>query len=197
MRHVYHVSFIFTIFIVCINWSEQSTSVEGRKKQAINFKGIITTQNNEKISVENISIARLYKQIPVYDAPDKKTKKGKLEKNPKEGIVTRIDLSEIDKIIVPEPETIWSFQPEKRMRKLEYVEIIVISSNTEKTKHRYLIEVDRKIICDEINSAGPIEKDIPLPAIKNIQITGFTSRESETQQGKQCPTTPSCPVDKR
>jgi tmRNA-binding protein len=194
MMHYFHrYLFYFIILLWCANWSEQGSNIDGRKKQAINFTGTLITQQGDEISIENISIGRLYKQIPVYEMPLKTEKKLTLDKNPLEGIITRIDLAEISELLVPEPEKIWYFQKKERSRKTEYIEITIVSKDTEHTTRHYLIELGRKIICDEVNAAGPIEKDIPLSAVKKLQIKGFTIRDTKQSLPIVCPP---CPIAK-
>lgn len=186
----YQIFLSCVIIASCVNWSEQNSTVEGRRKQAINFSGTLVTQQGDTLSVENISIGHLYKQIPVYEMPMKRNEQYTLDKNPKNGIITRIDLAEIEKILIPHPDIIWKFESKERSRKIEYIQIIVISNDPEKTQHNYLIDLERKVICDEVNPAGPIEKDIPLPAIKQLVISGFKARETD-QRRASCPP---CPV---
>ncbi len=114
MNNLSRVSLACTLIVICANWSGQETSVDGPTKQAVNFKGTIVPQQGDPISVENISIGRMYKQIPVYQAPENqqttKPSTNRLLTDPKEGIITRIDLSEINQIIVEDPDTLWSYQ---------------------------------------------------------------------------------------
>lgn len=199
MKHFFHVSLVTATFFLCTNWSSQETSVDGRTKHAVNFKGTITPQHGNPFTAENISIGRMYKQIPVYEAPtlqnlEVNQKTNILDSNPKDGIITYIDLSEISQIMVSDPDTLWSFQKKQHNRKIDYIVITVISNDEQKTQHNYLIEVDRKITCDEINAAGPIEKDIPWPAIKSITIHCFTPRETAQEKGKLCTPSQPCPV---
>lgn len=201
MKHFFHLSLATTTLLLCTNWSSQETSVDGRTKHAVNFKGTIIPQRGNSFSAENISIGRMYKQISVYEAPaaqdveaQTNQKINKLITNPKDGIITYIDLSEISQILVLDPDTLWSYQAKQRNRKIDYIVITVISNDEQKTRHNYLIEVDRKITCDEINAAGPIEKDIPWPAIKSITINCFTPREVEQGNNKVCRPSQPCPV---
>ena len=52
--------------------------------------------------------------------------------------------------------------------------MIVISKSG--TKHPYLLERKTKVYCDEIDTAGPVEKVVPLPAIKSLIIDGYSFR---------------------
>lgn len=206
MNYLSCLSIASLTILLCTNWSNQETTVDGYNKQAVNFKGVIITQRDETIKVENISIGRMYKQIPVYDVPKNNTQAtaqptaNRLSTDPKDGIVTRIDLSEIAQIMVPDPDTLWIYQKNKHARKIEYITINVISNDTQQTKHTYLIDIDRKLVCDEINEAGPITKDIPLPAIKSLTISCFGPREAQEPKKptKTCPSSsqacPICPV---
>lgn len=159
-----------------INWSAQEATIEGKKKQEINFYGTVTTRQEKTFKVENISIAGLFKQIPLYESPAKTEDTSHfLKSDPKRGIITRIDLVEICNI--KPGTTIWTYQKGKGYRKVEYIEIIVTSNDQQKTQNTYLIELTRKIICEEVNDAGPIEKEIPLDALKNLNIEGYKYRD--------------------
>lgn len=167
-----------------VNWSTEETTIESRRKQEVNFYGNVITQQGKTYKVENISIARLYKQISLYEAPSKTDKDHILSSDPKRGIITKIDLVEIYNIHVPHPKTIWTYQRKNGYRKAEYVEIIITSNDQQKTKNSYLIDLQRKVICDEVNDAGPIEKDIPFTALKNLTIEGYKYRDLKKQVPK-------------
>lgn len=186
--------------VLFINWSTQET-ISGGSKPTINFYGKLKTQQGNAYSIENITVDHLFKQIPLYEVPtpasleaQDETKNGqnndkqtgiRLATSPINGIITKIDLSETSEIRVLEPEKVYFFQRKKGYRTLEFIEIEIISADQEKTKHTYLIEADRKIYCDEINPAGPIEKEVPVQAIKSLEIEGYhfrdTLKKAETQ----------------
>lgn len=179
--------------ILCINWSSQET-IAGKVKPHINFYGKLNTHQGKTYTIENITIDHLLKQVPLYEVPSKqttppesesaKTTDGeqhagtRLASNPTSGIITKIDLSETSEIRVPRPETTYYFQRKKGFRTLDFVEIEIISADKEKTKHTYLIETDRKVYCDEVNPAGPIEKEVPIQSIQSLGIEGYHFRDT-------------------
>ncbi len=180
-----------------INWRGAEPTIDGNLKHKVNFSGTLTTHQGATYDVDNISFDRKYKQITMYDKPsehpkpifnkESKSQEIQLNVNPfKDYIATKIDLSETGKIQVPSPGTIWVYQKKKKHRKLKFTEVIVISKSN--TKHHYLLERKTKVYCDEIDAAGPVEKIVPLPAIKSLKIDGYSFRDS-IAGGAQAPKT--------
>jgi hypothetical protein len=198
--------FLYTcLCIICAtivgNWGQTETTIEGDKKQQVNFYGsLLTHQAKEAIKVDNISIGGKYKQIPMIekpaltqdmqqatmDSPGKIARKEvKLEVDPKtELVTTKIDLSEVSAIQIPNPQTIWSYQKQTGSRKIEFLEVIIVSNSQQKTEAHYLLEARTKIYCDEINDAGPIEKEVPLAAVNILAINGYKFRTLQTNETK-------------
>lgn len=164
---------------IVINWG-QNNSVEGRTKHKLNFFGTVTTVQGKTFPVENISIARMYQNIPVYDVPTKTDSK-ELAHDPRKGIVTKLDLGEISRLSVSDPNTLWIYKKRKGLREVEYIQITVISKDPQETKRNYLIEVNRKLLCDEKNQAGPLEKVIPLTALDTLTIDGYRYRDDKKE----------------
>ncbi len=186
MNTIRHILYIVGCSLIIINWSSEETSEEGRVKQRVNFSGIITTQAGKQLKVENIAIGRTYKQIKFYELPEQQTDLV-LSKNPVDGIISQIDLSEIKEMRIPHPDQIWTYQQKPGSRPVEYIEIEVISNDTKRTKHNYLIDMKRDITCDEMNDAGPIEKKAPFNALKSLIITGYEDRDLSKARTKKCP----------
>jgi hypothetical protein len=78
---------------------------------------------------------------------------------------------------------------------------------TDGTKSGYLASSRMMLYCDrETHAAGPQEKDVPLAAIKELTITGFTKKEDSkikptettpsSQKASACPACPSCAAPK-
>ena len=179
--------------VTLINWRGPEPTVDGNLKHKVNFYGKLTTHQGAKYDVDNISFDRQYKQITMYDKPSEHPKPVNqeilLNVNPsKNYIATKIDLSETSEIQVPNPYTIWIYQKKKKKRKLKFIEVIVVSKSN--TKHHYLLERKTKVYCDEIDTAGPVEKIVPLPAIKSLKIDGYSFRDS-IAGGVQVPKTKS------
>jgi len=189
---VHKILFPLSLIFLLTNWTDQNSTVEGRGIQKVNFYGTLTTHQNKILQIDNISVADIYKQIPVYEKPSPETVKAKnsLETNPNI-IIFSLDLSEIGEIQIPFPDTTWTYQ--ENGRKVEYLEIVVISNDTNKTKREYLIEKNRIFYCREKNNAGPTEIKLQPAAIKSLKILGFKHRDEikqEESQKKACPHTP-------
>ncbi len=185
MKRILLVAISAISIITLVNWRGPEATVEGNSKHKVNFSGKLITHQGEEYSVDNISIGNKYKQINMYDKPSKHAKAGfnteskrreiQLDTNPKTDLtVTKIDLSEIKELQIPEPNTVWIYQKKKKHRKLKFTEVIVISKSD--TKRHYILERKTKIYCDEIDKAGPVEKIVPLPAIDRLIIEGYSFR---------------------
>ncbi len=195
--------------MILAGWGTSESNIAGDKKQAVNFSATIETWANPdtEIKVENLSIDNLYKQIPLYLKPavsnprpdasavaldcskcfpdkavtsSKKYKEFILEGDPRNTLIeTKIDLAEVSEIIIPHPDEIWTYQKEKGYNKTEYIEMVIISKDTKKTKTSYLIEKRKRIYSDRINAAGPEEQEVPLEALKSLKIDGYSDRKIE------------------
>ncbi len=177
-------------------WGSDETNIHGDKKQAINFYGVLTTQQDKQYTVDNIAIGRETKHIRMYEMPDMEhthpEKKSDddtnneviimLEQDPKDGIVTKIDLSEVAEITVPHPDTVFRYQKRTGSRKVDYIEVVVVSNDTVKTKNSYLLDLGRKLTCDQRNEAGPIEQEVPFKAIESLVIKGYSYRDERKEK---------------
>lgn len=146
-------------FLVCAHFGSQDSSITGREKPAINFYGTLIDTSGNTFKVENITISGLYKQVPMYQKP----LSTKIDPNIN---ITRLDLNEIAKIEVPSQDTILTFNNR------DYIEVIVTSSDPAKTTQSYITEKSKRVICDQINKAGSIEKDLSFQAIDSLTIEG-------------------------
>ncbi len=155
--------FLPIIVVLCLNLGSPDISVAGGEKPTINFKGKLQDTNGDTYLVENITISGLYKQIPMYKKPNKITLK------PTDNI-TRIDLSEISLISVPE-KTAVMFDGR------DYIELEITFRDPTKTKERFIIEKHKRIWCDQVNAAGPIEKDLAFNAIETVTIESYKMSE--------------------
>ena len=176
-----------TILAFLINWGSPDSTGNGVALHKVNFFGTVEPRNGASFEVENIALSNKYKQIPLYAIPETSAlnKEYNLSFNPKDrkkGIITKIDLSEIDSIIVPNPEITWIYKESEKHRTEEYIEIVVVSKDKDKTKRHYLKDLDRgQITCNEKSPAGPLEKTIALPAIKKITINGYKQRNDSME----------------
>lgn len=198
MKHIVELLLFYCCLLIMIvtlgNWGNTESSIESDKKQQVNFYGtLLTHQTETPLAIDNISIGGKYKQIPLIERPTATKDKGDpqstsistknsrseiaLDVDPKTDLVTtKIDLNEVSEIQIPNPHTIWTYQKENTYRKLEFLEVIISSNNTQKTKAHYLLESRTKIYCNEINDAGPIQKEVPLAAINSLKIAGYKYR---------------------
>ncbi len=208
MKKLLHLFICILNILWLANWGTQQTTIDGNNKQRVNFYGTLYTyQGSKPLEIDNISVGFKYRQIPVYEKPAQHAqaipvsgsgtftiKEIKLAEEPRLSLVTtKIDLNEVAEIRVPHPYTMWTYQKQKGYRKTEYIEIEVISKNEKRTKAHYLLERKIKVYCDGINSAGPVEKEVPLPAIKKLEIKGYKLRNM-TQKEKECPVCPTPPT---
>lgn len=198
VNHVLRISLSALSVLFLMNMTSEETTVEGHKRQKVNFYGTLTTQQDEVIPVNNIAVAGKYKQIILYEyvAPKNSSPEHKnvLTADPKEGIITKIDLAEVSEIRVPSHHVVWVYQKRKAQRKAEYVEIIIISGDTQKTENHYFIDIHRKITCEQSNAAGPIEKEVPIQALKSLKIDGYCYRD-EKEKPTTCSAVQSCKVN--
>ena len=166
MKKIDKIALAATAFLLCVNWSmdqDNASMSGGVVKPAVNFKGSVQDNTGRKFEADHITISGLYKQVPVYPKP--KNMKDD-EYNPTINTV-RLDLAEVSKISVPNPNDIHLFNNRK------YVEIEVYSKDAPQSKNSYLIENSKKVLCDQVNQAGPIERELAFTAIQEIVITHY------------------------
>ncbi len=153
--------------VLLANFSSQDSTTAGGSKPRVNIYGSVTDTSEKTFKAENITLERMYKQIPVYQlVPKNATEQYDPTVN-----ITRLDLSEIRKI---------TFDPNQHPQKYnnrDYHVMTVYSRDTNATTNDYLIESDKKLICDEVNNAGPIEKEIKFKAVKEIMIEGYKAAD--------------------
>lgn len=190
---------------------EKSTNTSGRdegSKYNVVFEGVLTTQEGHVYKVNEINFNKLIKQIPVFEMPSQESFEAMdknthlLKKNPAERLeITKLDLSEISMISVPNPDVLWYYKRNQTpvacpvecsgsdsssrykisedSRASKYIQIQV--TDKEGKKENYLVESNKKIYCSEITASGPREKDVQLPAIKTLTITGYRKRDEEKE----------------
>jgi hypothetical protein len=151
------------VAIICLNMSSPDISVAGGEKPTINFSGTIQDTDGNTYLVENITISGLFKQIPMYKKPNKITTKPTAN-------ITRMDLSEISCITVPNKK-------EESFDGRAYVELEVTYKDYKRTTERFIIEAHKRVWCDQVNEAGPIEKDLAFEAIESLTIKEYKMAE--------------------
>lgn len=155
--------------LLLINWSGQDTSMQGTPKPAINFYGNIQDNTKtEPFPAQNITIAGQYRQIPVHPLPQSDVKNPSYDPNIN---TVRLDFSEIRRISVPNPHTKYTF------KNREYIMIEVESNDDQMTKNIYILELTKKLYCDQINPAGPIERELSFEAVETITFEGHRTQE--------------------
>lgn len=159
MQKTGKIGLVVITFLLCANFGTDDTSVAGREKPRINFYGKLTDTSSKTYNVENITISGMYKQIPFYQKPAQK------ETDPHINI-TRLDFSEIHSIRVPQPNMILVFNNH------QYIEVEITSKDPQKTKDTYIIEKSKRVICDQVNNAGPIEKELSFQAVDILIFEG-------------------------
>jgi hypothetical protein len=186
---VTHYFFLLLAFPAMIfSYGTAESNVGPSKKHSINFYGTLEVHQGNIFEVDNISIQDLYRQIPMYDCPgegflEKATlnkETGKMEIHLKENPadITKIDLEETEEICV-DREPLYVFQQPQHRPTYFYRATIISKSN--QTKHYSLVSEHAKLTCDEIDSAGPREKDVHLSSIKSLKIKGFSQRMDKEQ----------------
>ena len=172
------VSLALGAFLLCANFSMDQSGGEvtgGGIKPIVNFKGHITDNTDKTFNVKRISISGLDKQIHVYAVPSNLKDS---DYNPTVNTI-RLDLAEINKITVPNADTLLTF------KNRTYIIIDVYSNNAPDTKNSYLIENSKKVLCEEVNQAGPIERELQFSAVREITIDSY--EKPETKEAEKIP----------
>ncbi len=183
---IFYIFIVLNIPLILFSYGTGEKNIGPSKKHSVNFYGTLEVHQGKKFDVENISIQDLYRQIPTYDCPSEEylekpianKESGKMEVHLKENpvhdmAVTKIDLDEVEEICV-DHEPLYVF--EQAQHRPAYFYRATIISKSSKTKHHALIPEHVKLECDEIDAAGPIEKSVPLSAVKSLKIKGFSQR---------------------
>ncbi len=164
MKHLRILLSVVIVFL-CAGFG-QSSKDDAPQKHHLNYQGEITDLKGKTYKVDNISISGKLRSIKMYEKPVDASH------DPAENI-TAFDLEQIYSI---EPAT-KSKCDNSNYKNRSYSEIIVTLNSPNKTQHHYLIESSQKIKCDEVTTAGPLEKELTFNAIKKLTITGRTERQ--------------------
>lgn len=167
------LTIIISTFLLCSHFSSQKTSTDGREKPSTNVWGMLTDTTNHSYRVENITVSGRFHDIAVYQRPTNP------QTNPDIN-TTRLNLCEIYEIRIDTPTVL-------QFNNRDYIEITVVSNDTRRTQNRYIIERLRKLFCDEINEAGPIEKELSFLAVRRLEIQGCKKQEEEQKRYQPCP----------
>lgn len=151
---------------ICANFGVQSTTISP-VVPPIDFYGSIQLRNGETIPVRYLTIAGLYKEIPVYGSIAGK------DENPLHNI-TRFDLKNIKTI------TLHHDQPVIQHKHRTFIPVSIQLRDQTNSEWHGLIETTRKIVCHQI-TAGTIEltKEITMDALYTLEIQGHRASKSE------------------
>lgn len=196
-RHTYTLALLSALFLINGDWGSKDASEEkGRwQRQPVNITGQLTTHNGDSYAVDNISLNRQIKQIKLFALPSGKlfsvsTDKPSIRiitKEPSKYLdTTNIDLVEIKKLEVPFPDITWTYEETPgKGRKLEFTQVDITLAGG--AKNSYLAPSSMMLYCDrETHAAGPQEKDVPMAAIKELTITGYTKNDAEGKAVENC-----------
>jgi len=188
-------SFLYTKFGIATNFGSSGTNVEGNGKQTVNYYGKLITQQGQENTVENISINGKIKDIIMYDSPAKhaqaevntKTKQLeiKIDTNPTTDFVkSKIDLSKVSELYVPNPNTIWLYQQDEKHQRQEFTQILITAQESTHPK-AYLLEHKTQVLCNSIDNGNSQKKEVPLAAIEKLIIEGYSFSPNKTNQKKE------------
>jgi len=152
-------------------FSGQNSSTSAPEKPTINVSGSLIDSSDQKYSVENITISGRYTDIPVYQKP--KT----ADVNPDIN-TTKIDLREVSEIRLVAPAIL-------KFNNRDYLEIEIVSNDAKRTKNAYIIDRTKRLQCDEVNEAGPIEKELSFLAVKSLEIKKSRPRDEAMCESKK------------
>lgn len=192
MKHMAFYTYTLLLLLIVSGWGAEQSTGNHARKQKINFQGTLTkyTGQTKVAEVSNISIAGVIENISLFQVPEQSA--GKLEKDPKKGTISTIDLKEISRIDVPNPEKTWNFKRNESSDGTDYIEIFITPRGGDQKKN-YMIERNRKLHYDEETSGGPISTQTPFYEIQSLVIKGCNERcnlnESEPAQNvcQPCP----------
>ncbi len=164
------IFFCCSALLFFAHFGGQNSSTSTCEKPAINVSGTLIDTSDQQYSVENVTIGGRYTDIPVYQIP--KTPDVNPDIN-----TTKLDLREIHEIRLASPEVL-------KFNNRDYLEIEVISNDSRRTKNSYIIDRIKRLQCDEINEAGPIQKELSFLAVKSMVIENARSRQEAISEYK-------------
>lgn len=150
--------------LLLINWGSGDTNVDGRAKPTINFYGTIQDNTAAIFTAENITIGGQFRQISVHPLPQLDIKNADYDPTINTAL---LDFAEIATIQVPNPHTTYTFKGRN------YIMIQVVSNDQAETTNNYIIELTKKVFCDQMNGAGPLERELKFIAVEKISFEGY------------------------
>ncbi len=191
---------IYSVLLLCFSSSLIGLGGPETQGEKPSFFGKLTSQFTPQFPVTNIVIGHsrsaplepaLYEMPP---RPEKTNDTYTLTVNPyKELTTTKLQLINVSKIEVPEPQTVWRWTTPSNKITYEFIELIVtwndnqkmhylLELGTEKTNSpvKIFVETTEKLdmsktdnmFCPGINKANLRKEGAPLPSVKELVITG-------------------------
>jgi hypothetical protein len=163
-----------TVIVFLCTGFGQSSKDEAPQKHHLNYIGELTNLRGKTFKVDNISVSGKLRSIKMYDIPVDAS-------SDPAASVAAFDLEQICSI---EPAPKDKCNKEHHFKSKQYSEIIVTLHGAQEGKH-YLIEASQKLKCDEITSAGPLEREFTFNGFKKLTITGRTERQYNHLQPRE------------
>lgn len=143
--------------------------VYAAEKTDVYFRGLFQDVQGKQIEVENVRIGGKNKRIAVYEKPEHKDISPELHKS-------FIDLSQVSSIRLAR-----TMPAIVKFKGREYIEIIIALCDAQKSEHAYIIELSRKITCEQKSAVGLIEKELSFQALGCLSITQCVMHRMETK----------------
>jgi len=166
IKKLWNSVMILGALFLCAQYSTQE-SIDVDEKPPVNFYGTVIDYTNVTESVNYITISGRYNEIPFYRKPKDSNKNPMRNK-------TDLNLKDIDEIrVVPKPQGSSLLKFDKR----NYIEVEVITNDPRKTKHNYIVEEGREVICWLVHGKG--KREIGFHDLKQLKIDGYKTSEPE------------------
>lgn len=177
MRHLSHIVTYIIPLVLFAQFGRESE--QNHTKPAVNFHGIVIDNADKTLTVDNITIDKLYKQIPFYVKPTDPLQ------DPLKNIA-RIDLQEVEEIRPAYPNN-----PKEGILKYanrDYIQVVIVTKGEKHIENTYLIETARKLFFDEMQNGYPVERELSFEALKKLTLTSYESRDTEKKSKEEVKT---------
>lgn len=203
-----------TLAILLAGWAQKESEKTAYFGKVTTRQGNVLKLTNIKVGRDRNSA--MIKQIPVYEVPKEHAAPAQISGSNNQEIILTIepetqlykkfiDLNEIQSVTIPEPSIIWTYRKPGQYGKNEYIEVVFGRADIQE---HYLLDRRMKIFGDAIQEKeaqkelaeptkkgefpvkGPEESEVPLPAIKKVEVEGYYLKQAgETiQQMPACAT---------
>jgi len=161
----YGLSAVVLMAAVVLNFSKQSDK-DDKGEQPINFYGTLTKTDGHMYQVDNISLAGLYEDIPLYAVPSSPDRDPQLD-------TTRVSLHDISSISQLDGKTeVYTYKNK------DYIKIMVAWSQRKRDNTPFLIERNRVIFCNERIAAHP-KKEVFFEVLAMLVVEGFSLKDQK------------------